>query len=211
MRKNQKGFHALEALLILVLVGIIAGTGWYVWQSNKKTNKTLSEASSVKYSQPTKKQTTSSKSTISTQTNTQLFVIKEWGVKAPHSGNLTLTIQSIDNQSVVVSSKELLAHPDATGCIGPKSTNFVIQRYGPNEYTTDDRTGGSGDKTASQEYAAGTSFLGNKLVKVGNYYYLYQLTEAPCAQSVYEQNSYFVQTDQVFKALVPKLEAAPTQ
>lgn len=34
MRKNQKGFSAIEGLLILVIVGIIGGTGWYVWDRN---------------------------------------------------------------------------------------------------------------------------------------------------------------------------------
>jgi hypothetical protein len=44
MYKTQKGFHAVQALLILVVIGIIAGTGWYVWRANNNTNKTLSEA-----------------------------------------------------------------------------------------------------------------------------------------------------------------------
>jgi hypothetical protein len=41
MSKNQKGFSAIEGLLIFIIVGIIAGVGWYVWDSNKKTDETL--------------------------------------------------------------------------------------------------------------------------------------------------------------------------
>jgi hypothetical protein len=53
MSKNQKGFSAIEGLLIFIIVGIIAGVGWYVWDSNKKTNDInwlLFKASNGKYS-----------------------------------------------------------------------------------------------------------------------------------------------------------------
>jgi flagellin-like protein len=42
MSRNQKGFSAIEGLLIFIIVAIIAGAGWYVWDSNKKTNNILS-------------------------------------------------------------------------------------------------------------------------------------------------------------------------
>jgi hypothetical protein len=44
MKKNQSGFSAVEAFLILVIVGIIGGTGWYVLRANNNTNKTLNNA-----------------------------------------------------------------------------------------------------------------------------------------------------------------------
>jgi type II secretory pathway pseudopilin PulG len=44
MRNKQKGFSLVEGLLIFVIVGILAGTGWYVWNSNKKTNDLLNSA-----------------------------------------------------------------------------------------------------------------------------------------------------------------------
>jgi uncharacterized protein (UPF0333 family) len=43
MNKTQKGFAALEALLILILVAIIGGTGYYVWHSQKQTDKTSTD------------------------------------------------------------------------------------------------------------------------------------------------------------------------
>ena len=33
MKKNQKGFSAIEGLLILLIVGIIGFAGWHVWQN----------------------------------------------------------------------------------------------------------------------------------------------------------------------------------
>lgn len=39
MKSNQEGFSAVETSLVLVIVALIGGTGWYVWQSrNKATN-----------------------------------------------------------------------------------------------------------------------------------------------------------------------------
>jgi hypothetical protein len=43
--KNQKGFHTLEGLLLLVVVAIIGGVGWYVWQSTKNVNQSYYNAS----------------------------------------------------------------------------------------------------------------------------------------------------------------------
>ncbi len=60
--KNQRGFSAVEGLLILVIVGLIGFTGWYVWQAKSNTEKTLNQASSTSSSSVTKtvkvKQTT---------------------------------------------------------------------------------------------------------------------------------------------------------
>lgn len=44
--KNQKGFTVVEALLIFIIVGILGGAGWYVYNSNQKTNDSLTKADS---------------------------------------------------------------------------------------------------------------------------------------------------------------------
>ncbi len=46
MKTNQKGFSAVEVILVLVIVGLVAGFGWYVWQSkNKDDSKTANTTS----------------------------------------------------------------------------------------------------------------------------------------------------------------------
>lgn len=32
MQKNEKGFSAVEALLLVVIIGVISGVGWFVWK-----------------------------------------------------------------------------------------------------------------------------------------------------------------------------------
>ena len=46
MRK-QKGMAALETVLILVIVAILAFTGWYVYKARKNSDKNLSNATSA--------------------------------------------------------------------------------------------------------------------------------------------------------------------
>jgi hypothetical protein len=53
-QENFDGFSAVEALLILVIVGILCGTGWYVYSSNKKTDDLLSSADNTKILSPSK-------------------------------------------------------------------------------------------------------------------------------------------------------------
>jgi prepilin-type N-terminal cleavage/methylation domain-containing protein len=36
MRTNQRGFGAIEVVVVLVIIGLIGGVGWYAWQSKHK-------------------------------------------------------------------------------------------------------------------------------------------------------------------------------
>lgn len=54
--KSQKGFSAVETILLVIIVGLIGFTGWYVYTSNGKANKTLDQANSVQNSTPTVKE-----------------------------------------------------------------------------------------------------------------------------------------------------------
>jgi type II secretory pathway pseudopilin PulG len=54
--QKQRGFAIVESLLVLVVVAIIGGTGYFVWHSKQQTDKSLSAAS-------TENQVTNSKKT----------------------------------------------------------------------------------------------------------------------------------------------------
>jgi len=42
--QNAQGFSVVEALLVLVILGLIGFSGWFVWQSKAKTEKSLDAA-----------------------------------------------------------------------------------------------------------------------------------------------------------------------
>jgi len=44
MSKKQSGFSAVEGLLILIILGLVSFTGWYVWHSKQSTDKTYTNA-----------------------------------------------------------------------------------------------------------------------------------------------------------------------
>jgi type II secretory pathway pseudopilin PulG len=115
MKKNQSGFSVVEGLLILVIVGILCGTGWYVWNSNKKTNDILNSAD--------KSSNVTAKSSKQSETKKEEFKLpdgyvwykydklgfsvaypKEWGdLTAPTDPNFkgyTVLTKSIDNKPI---------------------------------------------------------------------------------------------------------------
>lgn len=47
LKNNQSGFSAVEALLILVIVAIVGGTGFYVYHAQQNTNKNLANDNST--------------------------------------------------------------------------------------------------------------------------------------------------------------------
>ena len=53
MKKNQKGFALIEALLILIILLLIAFAGWWVWQSKAKISKTQEDTANSQ-SEPAK-------------------------------------------------------------------------------------------------------------------------------------------------------------
>lgn len=46
MNRNQKGFSPVEVLLIIVVLGLVGGVGWYVW-SQKDTDKKSNSENSI--------------------------------------------------------------------------------------------------------------------------------------------------------------------
>lgn len=52
MKTTQKGFAALESLLILVIIAILGGTGYYVWNTQKQVDKTDAYTQRISQSTP---------------------------------------------------------------------------------------------------------------------------------------------------------------
>jgi hypothetical protein len=50
MNKNQKGFASIHIVMILIIVAIIAGIGWYVFSSNRSKDGSLNNAANIQKS-----------------------------------------------------------------------------------------------------------------------------------------------------------------
>src|SRR4051812_11527785 len=89
MKRNQKGFGAVEGLLLLILLSILGFTGYYVYHTRNNTNSNYNNAA---------------KSTSNTPADTSVgkFVFKEFGVQIvlPDTlKNLYYTISNNDGQT----------------------------------------------------------------------------------------------------------------
>lgn len=152
---NQKGFAAVEAILILVIVAMIAGVGYYVWHSNQQTKATLDEAS--KSAQNSLAKTTKKPTSV-----TQYLAIKEWGVKIPLTSDILDSYYVTSNQDSPVPSQISLSLNSL------KSTQCKADGWSPSiyfRYTNKDT-----DPISGELY---TQKVGTKH-KIGSYYYAYE-------------------------------------
>lgn len=175
MKKTQTGFAVLEGLLILVIVAIIGGTGYYVWHSKSQTDKNLDNASSTNQVTPTKDSTKKTNTNVAVSGNS--IDIKEWGVKASYSENSTL-IYKITSQGngvwAQLSSKEMYDMDPDCDASSQMAGIIVRQKTGSDLANPD---GSDSGETIDSAVKDGTVSLYSK---VGDYYYWYQSPQAAC-------------------------------
>ena len=205
---NQKGFSAVEGLLVIIIVLLIGFIGYYVWHTQKQTNKTYN--SSANAAQPSTKNPSPKKASPATY-----MTIKEWGVRAPYSGTLTLeyAVQTASSSALPdtagfssmqldTSSSTCKANDEQNGI----SAVGIFDRYqSGQEYLIGDDAEDSGQTAAQYAATLSKSDYGH----VGNYYYFYTGPQATCATDQASQNV-FDQTKAAVKALLPKLQAVPS-
>ena len=201
-KSNQKGFAAVEAILIAVVIALIGFVGWYVWHSNQQAKATLDAAS--KSAQSSAPKITKKKDTTTTITPPYM-IIKAWGVRAPYNDKLSLEYELFSTshiQYAVFSSKELDASDK--NCALYK-TGGTIERYSSGDVYTLPETNESTGKTA-KEYA--TTLKPSDYGHVGDYYFFFHPAQGECGDS---QSSMDLrqQTSSLVFSMVPKLEALP--
>lgn len=188
---NQKGFAAVEALLIVIILAIIGGTGYYVYRANSNTTDTQNAAQTAANSAVAHK--------------AKFVTIKEWDVRAPYGGKLQLTYTIKDQGDVstaLFTSSEL--NKQGEMCASEADFGGVITKYaGDTKFVTADGT--TTDQTASA-YAA--TLDKSDYAHVGNDYFFYSSPQAACADSKDGQKIQ-TQTQTAVKNLLPKLETAP--
>lgn len=52
MKNNQKGFSVVEILIVIVVVGLLGGAGWYVWKSKDKNQTPITTNNTVQKTEP---------------------------------------------------------------------------------------------------------------------------------------------------------------
>jgi hypothetical protein len=187
---TSQGFTAFEAILIVVILAIIAGTGFYVYHANKKASDTLNTASKAQ-SEPSVHKNTGTKLSASSQ---GFFTIKEWGVRAPYTGSDTFSYGLEDGgQSATVLSKKVTASDSACTTYG---AGQIGQYLATDSAGTDDS-----DLTVAQDAKDHPGLY----TKVGENYYRFFHDQAGC-KDINVQN----EANQTVKALVSKLEAVPS-
>jgi hypothetical protein len=110
MKRDSKGFSAVEGLLILIILGILAGVGWYVWKSNNQANKSLNNAdksNSIKTNTSVNSTKCSKEPELTAECAKLIpsvdnsLAIKEWDVKIPVNKDTQGLSYSIDKNGVV--------------------------------------------------------------------------------------------------------------
>lgn len=90
MKKNEKGFSAVEMLLILVIVGLIGFVGWYVWQSKNKHTTATSNTSHLENKVTKKEPEAANLNTYkSDEIGISLNYPAEWGMASLVDGSLS--------------------------------------------------------------------------------------------------------------------------
>lgn len=157
---RQSGFSIVEAVVVVVIIGVIGTGGWFVYQHNR------TKVTNAAVGSQTTKQQTSTTTTTPAPTVTYLD-INEWGVKVP----LGDVIKDAYYAPAVGSSKGSDGQPntmliglkslDSYGCTATNTTALAqIFRALPSE-----RDGVTG-KLLTQEYPNG--------VTIGRYFYAYE-------------------------------------
>lgn len=179
----------MESLLLLVVVAVIVGVGWYAFDSKNKTDKILSQADKISQNTPVK----TSPASDSLQ---KYLTIKEWGIRIPYSGADTFSYHIDPSYPGVASiiSANLSKNYNCTD-----SGAGMILQFAPS-----DGSSPSGDGPTVKEYEAqhpGTYKI------IGDNYYLVTHDQSSCSESVTAdaQN----QANQAMISLQPKIEPIP--
>jgi uncharacterized protein (UPF0333 family) len=192
---NQKGFAAIEAVLILAIVAIVGGTGYYIYQANNKATDTQNSAqTNANTATPHKK----------SDTKATYLTIKEWNVRAPISSSIApqyAVVTSGQQTFARLSSDQLIAADPE--CTVANSAGGIINRA----KSTDPFFNDAGDDmgvTVQQAIDKGT-LKGSK--KVGAYLYWYESGQAACGSAAKTTQDLQTKTDAAFKTAVGKFEA----
>lgn len=195
---TKKGFTIVPVLLMILILAIVGGTGYYVYHANKNTKETLDAA--TKSAQSTPKKTTKKKTTSAA---VKYLTIKEWGVRAPYSGKLTLEYSVGANSKqpyMQFSSAELDAKDPQ--CKSSADYGGAITRYKSTDHVLTEDDSDTGQTSAE----AVTTSKSLAYSHIGDYYYFYSQPQADCANPDKDDGSTQIQTENDVKQIAKDLQ-----
>jgi prepilin-type N-terminal cleavage/methylation domain-containing protein len=198
-QQNQKGFSAIELLLVMLIVAVLGFTGYYVYHNQHTAKAVVVKTTST--SSP------AAASGTSTAKPASYFTIAAWGVRAPYSGSLTLesNVTTSDGETYAYLSSSQLDASDPACAVTNGGYGGVITRYASTDMVQDED--GSTNQTPAQ-YISQNTDPGLIYAHIGNYYYFYTHPQGDCSGNA-ASNTIQSQTETVFETLVPILQAVP--
>jgi uncharacterized protein (UPF0333 family) len=160
---NSKGFGAVEVVILIVVIGVVAFGAYYVGHRTKSNDKTVTSPATSANA----KTSTSTTTTATPASDTTAYVtIKEWNVKIPQNNvpqGFAYEVTSKVNNHVVFNSTDL----KAAGCTLDGYGFIVARGTGAEVYNAEDGSK-STFKSAYDQYHANASTFH---MHVGDYYY----------------------------------------
>jgi hypothetical protein len=163
---NAGGFGTLEVLLVIVIAGVIGGAGYFVYDSQRKTNTALDNATKSQgepQKSEKKEQAKDDEKNKTTQT-ADYFVIEELGVKFKLSDTLEGLYYHLGNNgnTAYFSLNEL----KGTDCAADKTAQVALTRYTDEDFIRDELV----------------APLKENAKKFGDYYYFSMGGQASCSE-----------------------------
>ncbi|MDB5175852.1 MAG: hypothetical protein JWM81_710 [Candidatus Saccharibacteria bacterium] len=180
LRSNQKGFGAVELILILVIIGLIAGGGLYVLKNKDKDSDSSAKTSTSASAVPAASSSSDHAAAGSTSSANEL-AIKELGVKVVFTASVSDLYYQVHDSSYANISSQKLKQTDEAHCgagvsaTAPLGVGSYIDPNAPDS--------GAGTSTNKQAY-------GDGVVVSGTHYYL-RKAQGACNQDAMKDGSEF--------------------
>lgn len=175
---TQKGFTSLETILVIVVLVLVGGTGYFVYHVNRKTS-TLLNTSSVNGGKGGKSGPNTGPA------KTEIFLIPEWKVAAeiptPPESSALIQYKIIQQggQTWAQFSTQELKDADPSCAVEQNASAGIISRAKASDhaYLNDGTDTG---RTIQQDIDSGAL---KSYKKIGDYYYWYQHPQGACGNS----------------------------
>ncbi len=116
MSIKQTGFSGIEFVLIVVIIGILSFTGWFVWNSQTQTNIALGDTEKSTHASPVKSVELTSKG-VTNPESAELLTIARWSVQIPVKGFVLQAISTQDGiEKYEITTTKILDEAQRINC-----------------------------------------------------------------------------------------------